>query len=210
MNLLEKLNWRYAAKRMTGKQIPEDKITRILEAIRLAPSAFGLQPYHILVIENAELKAKIHAAACTQAQIVECSHLLVFASWNSILEKEVDAFIEHTASTRAMPIEKLTGLKSNLLKISQTKIAEQVQAWTAKQAYIALGVGLIAAAEEEIDATPMEGFNAELMDEVLELKETNLHATVILALGYRDMGNDWLLKLKKVRKPKEKLFTIID
>ena len=209
MNLHKKLNWRYATKRMTGQLIPEKKLHRILEAIRLSASSMGLQPYHILIISNPTVKAKIHEAACSQPQIIECSHLLVFASWTSISEKDVDLFIQNTANTREMPLEKLSGLKNTILHLSENKTAEQVQAWTDKQAYIALGVGLVAAANESIDACPMEGFDANLMDKILGLKEKNLHTAVLMTLGYRAIENDWLVKLKKVRRSNENLYTII-
>lgn len=210
MSLLKKLNWRYATKRMNGKRVPKEPLNRILEAIRLAASSNGLQPYHILVIGNAVLKEKIHQAACTQPQIMECSHLLVFASWTEITEKDVDAFIQNTATTRDMSLEKLSTLRTNLLNIPIKRTPEQVQAWTAKQVYIALGFGLVAAAIEGVDATPMEGFDGDKMDELLGLKAKNLHTAVIMTLGYRDVENDWLMKLKKVRRSKEEHFTTID
>jgi len=210
MNLLEKLNWRYATKRMTGKRVPEDKLNRILEDIRLAPSAAGLQPFHIFVIGNAELREKIHQEACTQYQIMECSHLFVFASWTEVNEKNVGDYIQNTATTRGISTEKMSGLRDNLLSIPLNKTAEQVTAWTARQTYIALGFGLIAALMEEVDACPMEGFDADKMDEVLGLKEQNLHTAVIMTLGYRNVEKDWLVNLKKVRRSKEDHFTIIE
>ena len=206
MDLVKQLNWRYATKRMNGKSVPQEKIDAILESIRLAPSSYGLTPYSVLVISDIELRKKIQAAAYMQPQIVEGSHLLVFAAWDDITEKQVDDFMALTASTRGIPVASLDGYKKMIWgSLSKQSQADRV-AWSAKQAYIALGVGLAAAAIAEVDSTPMEGFDPVKLDEVLGLKVKGLKSVVLLMLGYRDAANDNLVAAKKVRRAKGDLF----
>ncbi|AKD05022.1 nitroreductase family protein [Pontibacter korlensis] len=206
--ILESLEWRYASKRMNGQKVPADKVENILEAIRLAPSSMGLQPYTVLVIEDEELRKKIQPIAMNQPQIVEGSHLLVFAAWDDITPEHISDYISHTASVRNMPEEGLADFKNTLLSIAAKNTQEQNFVWAAKQAYIAFGTALIAAAAEKVDATPMEGFDSVALDELLSLKEQGLRSVTIMPLGYRDTENDWLAKLPKVRRQKEKLFIV--
>ena len=205
MELLEKLNWRYAVKRYTNKKVSPEKLNRILEAIRLSASSAGLQPYSVLVIENDALKKQLLPAANNQPQVTEASHLLVFAAWENITEEKVNNYIQFVASERNVSIESLDLYKNRLLGLT-ARSADDNFNWAARQAYIALGTGLVAAAEEQVDATPMEGFNANEFDKILELKEKGLKSVVIMALGYRDVANDAMANLKKVRRSKEKLF----
>lgn len=206
MELLEAMNWRYAAKKMTGAKVPAEKIDTILEAIRLSASSVGLQPYTVLVIENHELKGKIHELACPQPQIVEGSHLLVFASWTGLEADQIDSYIQLIANTRGVTVESLTpfadSIKGNIL----SKTIESRDNWAARQAYIALGSALIAAATEHVDATPMEGFNPTALNEILGLPAKGLQSVALLALGYRDEARDFLAKAPKVRRTKEDLF----
>lgn len=204
MNLLENLNWRYATKRMNGQRVPSDKVERILEAIRLAPSSMGLQPYTVLLIEDEELKKQIRSVAYNQPQIEEGSHLLVFAAWDDVTPAHIDEFISHTASERSIPVENLQDFKNTLLSNAERNTQEQNFNWAARQAYIAFGVGLVAAAAEKVDATPMEGFDAAALDKLLDLPAKGLRSVTLMPLGYRDADNDWLAKLPKVRRQKEK------
>ncbi len=205
MELLNALEWRYASKKMNGEQVPEEKVERILEAIRLAPSSMGLQPYTVLVIKNAEIKKQILPIANNQQQIIDCSHLLVFAAWNKITPDHVDDYVNLTASTRNISAESLKDFKNILLSIAARPQEENFD-WAARQSYIAFATAIAAAAEERVDATPMEGFNNAALDELLGLKEKGLGSITLLPLGYRDTANDWLAKFPKVRREKEKLF----
>jgi nitroreductase/dihydropteridine reductase len=208
MNLIETLNWRYATKRMTDTKVAAEKINEITEAVRLSASSAGLQPYKIIVIKNQEIKTKLQAASFNP-QVLESSHLIVFAAFESITASHIDEYINRTAKVRGVTSESLEAFKvklsSNLLSLSP----ENAFHWASKQAYIALGTGLIAAANLKVDATPMEGFNAMEFDEILGLKEKGLKSVVLLALGYRDETNDFLIKLKKVRTPMEEFATAI-
>lgn len=208
MQLIKSLEWRYASKKMNGAKVPEEKVANILEAIRLAPSSMGLQPYTVLVITDPEIKKQIQPVAYNQSQIVESSHLLVFAAWADISTAQVDEYIQHTATTRQMPLEGLDEFKNMLLGIITNNTTEENFQWAARQTYIAFGTAIAAAAEERVDATPMEGFNAAALDELLGLKQQGLRSVTLLPLGYRDTANDWLAKLPKVRREKEKLFIL--
>lgn len=207
MELLDALQWRYASKKMNGQQVPEEKVERILEAIRLAPSSMGLQPYTVLVIKDGELKKQILPIANNQQQVVDASHLLVFAAWDNITPEHVDDYINLMAETRNVPVESLDQFKAALLRIAGRSAEENFQ-WTARQSYIAFATAIAAAAEEHVDATPMEGFNSAALDDLLGLKEKGLRSITLLPLGYRDAENDWLANSPKVRREKEKLFVI--
>jgi nitroreductase/dihydropteridine reductase len=206
MSTLSNLKWRYATKRMNGQKVPAEKLENILEAIQLAPTSIGMQPFTVLVIEDADLKAKIAPAIYNQPQITEGSHVLVFAAWKEYSQENVDKYINHIATLRGIPVESLEGMQNMVSGSIAGKTPEQLLAWNMKQAYIALGTGLVAAAEEQVDATPMEGFDPEALDAALGLSEKGLHSTVIMALGYRDAEKDYLSGAAKVRRSKEELF----
>ena len=207
MELLNALEWRYASKKMNGEPVSEEKVERILEAIRLAPSSMGLQPYTVLLITDPGIKKQILPIAHNQQQIVDSSHLLVFAAWDKITPEHVDDYVNLTASTRNIPVESLEEFKNILVNISNRPQQENYE-WAARQSYIAFATAIAAAAEERVDATPMEGFNNAALDELLALKEKGLRSITLLPLGYRDSENDWLVKFPKVRRQKEDLFII--
>ncbi len=209
MNLLEILNWRYATKAMTGKILPEETINKILNATLLCPTSSGLQPFHIILISNKELKTKIFPIAHNQPVIEQSSHLMVFAAWNSYTEEKVNQHFAYVNKQRRMPDSTTDGYRKMLLGLFEKQTPEQHFIHAAKQSYIGLGYATIAAANEQIDATPMEGFNAEALDELLELKKQGLKSTAMLALGYRDEKKDWLVKLKKVREPMSDFVTVL-
>lgn len=205
MNLIDKLNWRYATKRMNGTKVSQEKVDNILEAIRLAPTSFGLQPFKVIVIEDTALREKIYNEACQQPQIKEGSHVLVFAANKKVTAEQVDDYMNNIAVTREIPVETLNGFRAAFDRIV-SGTSEQNFVWTARQAYIAFGAGIVAASLEDVDATPMEGFSTDAMDKVLGLTEQNLGSTTILTLGYRDEVNDQLANAPKVRKSKNSLF----
>jgi nitroreductase len=206
MNVLQNLQWRYATKRMNGQKVPPDKLQNILEAIQLAPTSIGLQPFTVLIIEDAALKAKIAPAIFNQPQITECSHVLIFAAWTKISDEKIEKYLSNIATTRAIPIESLDGMRNMINGNVSSKSSEQLLNWNMRQAYIALGTGLVAAAEEQVDSTPMEGFDPDALDKILELKGKGLHSAVIMALGYRDSETDHLNGKAKVRRSQAELF----
>ena len=210
MELLDKLNWRYAAKAMNGHKVADDKIERILEAARLAPTSSGLQPFEIFVIKNQEIKEKIKPIAWNQSVISDCSHLLVFAAWDTYTADRINYMFDFTNKIRGFKNEGWENYRQMLLGSYPQKDAEENFNHAAKQAYIAFSHAIVAAAFEGVDATPLEGFDPAAVDAILGLKEKGLRSAVLLPLGYRKEDKDWLVSLKKVRKPMKDLVTIID
>ncbi|MFB9864951.1 nitroreductase family protein [Rufibacter immobilis] len=209
MNLLQDLNWRYATKRMTGQRIPQEKLDTILEAIRLSASSMGFQPYNVVVVEDLERRKEIQAKAANQPQVAEASHLLIFAAWDTLTPAQVEAYMQHMAQERGVAPETLAGFASSINNLIVSRTPEENFQWSARQAYIALGTGLAAAATERVDATPMEGFNPAALDELLGLKEKGLRSVALLALGYRDEAKDALANAKKVRRPASDFFVTV-
>ncbi|WP_117880838.1 NAD(P)H-dependent oxidoreductase [Aureibaculum luteum] len=210
MELLDKLNWRYAAKAMNGEKVAEDKIERILEAARLAPTSSGLQPFEIIVIKNQALKEKIRPVAWNQSVITDCSHLLIFAAWDTYTEGRINYMFDLTNDIRGFKNEGWENYRKMLLSTYPQKDAEENFNHAAKQAYIAFSQAIIAAAFEGVDATPLEGFDPAAVDEILGLREKGLRSAVMLPLGYRKQDEDWLVNLEKVRKPMGDLVTVIE
>lgn len=206
---INSLNWRYAAKRMNGQKVPAGKLDNILESIRLTATSNGLQPFTVLVIEDKEIREKLFKSAVKQPQVVEGSHLLVFAAWKNITAEQIDTYFDMVYEERGMEKGALDQY-ANFLKDHFAKQTEvEIFNWASKQAYIALGTALVAAAEEKVDSTPMEGFNAAEVDQILGLAEKGLGASSLLALGFRDGSADHMVNAKKVRRSKDELFVKI-
>lgn len=210
MTLLDKLQWRYATKKMdASKSVSQEKVDQILEAIRLTASSSGLQPYEIYVVTNQEIKEQIRAVSNDQSQITDCSHLLVFAAWDNYTAERINAAFDMTETIRNFKSDSGTAYRQMLLKNYPNRDPELNFTHTAKQAYIGLGTALIAAAYEQVDCTPMEGFNPAAVDEILRLNSKGLRSVVMLPLGYRKADEDWLVSLKKVRRTREQFITWI-
>lgn len=206
--LHEKLNWRYATKKMdAAKAVPQAKVDRILEAINLAPTSSGLQPFEVIVVTNPEVKAKISAAAYGQTQIVDASHVLVFAAWDNYTAERIDEVVNQTHVQRGTPLDALNAYFDGLKAQYLPRTEEVNYQHAARQAYIAFGIGLTAAAFEAVDATPMEGFDPDQVDEILGLRAKGLRSVTLMPLGYRAAEGDWLNGAKKVRKPMAELVT---
>ena len=200
--LLDKLQWRYAAKKMDAtKAVPQDKVDRIVEAARLAPTSSGLQPYEIFVVTSKAVREQIQPIAWNQAQITDGSHLLVFAAWDNYTAERINHMFDLTNAQRGGTNEGWENYRQMLLNSYPQRDAEVNFNHAARQAYIGLGAALIAAAFEEVDATPMEGFDPAKLDEILQLRERGLRSVAIVPLGYRAAEGDWLVNLKKVRRP---------
>tara|TARA_B100000378_G_scaffold29267_1_gene22227 strand:+ start:215 stop:910 length:696 start_codon:yes stop_codon:yes gene_type:complete len=207
MSLLNDLQWRYATKKMNGKKVPQDKLDYILEAARLAPSSSGLQPYKIIVISDEALLTKIKDLAWNQNQIIDCSHLLVFAAWDKYTEERITEVFNYTMDERDLPHSTMDDYKNNLWGMYSQLSEEWHVHHASKQSYISFSMAIAAAAEQKVDATPMEGFIPEKLDELLKLKGSGYKSTLLLPLGYRENENDWLVNMKKVRTPKEEFIT---
>lgn len=210
MSLLDKLRWRYATKKMDStKTVPTEKVEEILEAIRLSASSSGLQPYELIVITNKDVREKIKAIANNQTQVTDCSHLVIFAAWDDYTTQRINDAFDMTETVRNFKNDAGVAYRQMLLKNYPARGPEVNFTHAAKQAYIGLGTALIAAAEAGVDSTPMEGFDPKALDEILNLKEKGLRSAVMLTLGYRKEDEDWLVKLKKVRRPKESFISWI-
>ncbi len=210
MSLLESLEWRYATKKMNGIAVPQEKLDYILEAARLAPSSSGLQPYEIFVISNKELLEKIRPIAFNQNQITEASHLLVWAAWDGYKLEKIEATFHKLLAERGLPLTQMDDYKKMLWSMYEPRGKEWQSTHTAKQAYISFSMAIAAAAEQQVDATPMEGFNPEELDKILGFREKGLKSVVILPLGFRDAANDWNANLKKVRKPMNEFVHVLN
>jgi len=207
MALLDDIRWRYATNKMNGQTVPGDKLNYILEAARLAPSSSGLQPYQIFVITNKKLLSQIRVFSNDQSQVTDCSHLLVFAAWErSSYERMEDVFLR-TVRERGLANNAMEAYHKGLWDLYDSLGLKWQSEHSAKQAYIALRLAIAAAAVQNVDATPMEGFDKAKMDEILGLEKLGLKSIAILPIGYGDEGRDWLLNLKKVRTPRERFIT---
>ncbi len=209
MSFLDKLNERYATKAMNGKVVPQEKIDNILEAIRLAPTSSGLQPFEVFVVTNDETKASIREIAWNQSPVTDCSHLLVFAAWDNYTEARINHMFDLTNEIRGFKNEGWENYRQMLLSSYPQKDAEINFEHAARQTYIAFMAAITQAAYEGVDNTPMEGFDPAALDKILGLREKGLRSTLLLPLGYRDADKDWLVNLVKVRKPMKELVTVI-
>ena len=206
--LIDKLNWRYATKAMiAGKVVPADKVECILEAARLAPTSSGLQPFEIILVTNAAVREQIKPIAWNQAPVTDGSHLLVFAAWDNYTAERINMMFDLTNEIRGFKNEGWENYRQMLLSSYPQRDAEVNYQHAAFQAYIGLGAALIAAAFEGVDATPMEGFDSNALDKILKLRERGLRSVVIMPIGYRLEDKDWLVSLKKVRRPREQFVT---
>ncbi|WP_294249434.1 nitroreductase family protein [uncultured Chryseobacterium sp.] len=200
METITHLKWRYATKKYNQEKVSGDKIQQILEAVNLSASSCGIQPYRIFVISDQELKARL-AEGSFNGQIAESSHLLVFAAFNMITTEYIEEYISMAERQRNLPSGAMSDMKNMMVNYFAGNSDEANAIWAEKQAYIGLGTALIAAAELQVDSTPMEGFDPQQFDTLLGLQEKGLHTAVILSLGYRDAANDFLAGMLKVRLP---------
>ncbi|MES2019595.1 MAG: NAD(P)H-dependent oxidoreductase [Pseudomonadota bacterium] len=206
--LLNRLEWRYATKKMDpSKDVAQEKVDRILEAVRLTASSSGLQPYEVIVVTNPAVREQIKPHAWNQGQISDCSHLLVFAAWDNYTAERINGMFDLVNEQRGLKNEGWEAYRQQLLASYPARDAQTNFEHAARQAYIGLGSALIAAAYEEVDSTPMEGFDPAKVDEVLQLRERGLRSVVMLPLGYRAGEGDWLVALKKVRRPRAQFVT---
>lgn len=208
--ILDNLNWRYATKKFDStKKLSNENLNTLLEATRLTASSYGLQPYHIYVIENEEIRTRLRKVSYDQPQITDASHLIVLANKPTFNDTLIDDYIENIMVVRGLSKDDLKEfsqtMKSTLLDLPDA----QKGAWTSNQAYIVLGNLMTVAANMQIDACPMEGFDNEQYNEILGLSDKGLNAAVVLAVGYRSK-EDETQNHRKVRYSKEQIITHIN
>lgn len=208
MSLIEDLKWRYAAKKYdTTKKISDEDLETLQEAIQLTATSYGLQLFNVINVEDAETRKALQPASWGQSQIVDASHLFVFAIPTEVTGEMIEGFAKLMADTRGIPVEALDGMVDFMKGKIGAFTKEQQQVWLSKQTYIALGNVMAMAAELKIDGTPMEGFEPNIYDEILDLKNQGLTSTVVMALGYRSEEDD-NQNAKKVRRPISELFLV--
>lgn len=196
--MLHKLQWRYATKKFDPtKKVEEDTIKDLLQAMNLAASSYGLQPYKFVVVHNDELQKKLQEAAYGQPQVVDASHLVIITARTEITENDIDEYIQNIATTRNQSIESLQEYAESMKQDLLSREKRDQLSWSQRQSYIPLGTLLLTAADKKVDACPMEGFKPKAFNEILELE--GFHATAMIALGYRSV-NDTYQHAKKVRK----------
>ena len=208
-NYIEDLKWRYATKKFDAtKEVSPEELENLKEAVQLSASSYGLQPYKIFIVKDSKVKAQLKEAGYNQSQFTDASEIFVFAHQTDFGPELVDSYIAH--AERIQDAEKGSmDDYANMMKGSLVSLPQEAKAgWTARQTYIAIGNLLNAAATYKIDACPMEGFDAEKFDEILNLKGTNLHAIAVVAIGYRS-EDDKYQHGKKVRRPQSELFKTI-
>ena len=204
MNLTESLTWRYATKRMTDQKISEKDLNTIIEAISLAPTAFGLQPFRVVVTEKQELLQEIFEKSCPQIVVQQCSHLLIFKAYKNISDEHRESFLQLMKEKRNATDDYIETYRQKITRVQNSNQINTFE-WAIRQAYIALGFAMVAAAELGIDSTPIEGFNPAALNEILHIDTSKEETVVLLTLGYRDEANDHLANKPKLRKPLDEL-----
>lgn len=185
MSFLENLNWRNATKSFDKtKKLSESELNKILTAIQMAPTSYGLQPFYVRVIRDEATRKKLQEAGYNQNQFETASEILVFVRKLDVA-KRVDEYFSAMSGNDSDTRAKFKGYESMMMGFAKSKDENFLNAWTAKQSYIALGFALAACAELKIDSCPMEGFVPEKFDEILGLPQGE-HSTVVLTVGYRN------------------------
>ncbi|MEM6909959.1 MAG: nitroreductase family protein [Verrucomicrobiota bacterium] len=210
MSLIDQLNWRYATKQFDStRQLSEEKLQTLLEALRLSASSFGLQPWHFFVLKNAEIRAQLLEHSWGQKQVTDASEVILFCQPTAFSEADVDAFLEDTMQTRGVSRESLAGYEGMMKGFLDRMEPEVLHGWARNQVYLALGSFLVACAAEGVDACPMEGFQPSEYDRILGLEEKGLTAVVVCPIGYRS-EEDKYASLAKVRFPMETVLSVIE
>ncbi|BDD04661.1 NAD(P)H-dependent oxidoreductase [Aureibacter tunicatorum] len=200
--IIESLKWRYAVKKFSDKKLTEEKLEVLIESLRLTPSAYGLQGWKFLIIENKEIREQLVEPAFNQRQVLEASHLIVMCTVDNYGHEHVESFMSEVADARNVSIDSLEGYSNMIKGTINNHSDESKETWLSKQLYIALGNLLTTCAIEEVDSCPMEGFIKEKYDDILNLKEKGLKSQLIVPIGYR-AEDDPYASLKKVRKNQE-------
>lgn len=200
MNTIESLQWRYAVKKFDeNKSLSPAQIDLLKEAFNLTATSYGLQPVKLVVLQNKELQQRLVEHSWGQQQVAQASHVLVLCVQEEMTTAHVNQYFELVKTIRNTPDEVLNPFKSYLVEEIGNKPQEDLALWMRNQAYLALGNLLTVCAVERIDACPMEGFEPEKYDEILELSQHGLKSVLVLPVGIR-AEDDYMKALKKVRR----------
>ncbi|SKB86065.1 hypothetical protein SAMN05660776_0140 [Salegentibacter holothuriorum] len=201
MTNIKALQWRYATKKFNPEKIlSTEKINILKEAFNLTATSYGLQPLKMVVLRNKELQEKLKSASWEQQQLNTASHVLVICIEKKVDKNFIEQYFKRVKHIRETPDEILDPFKKSLVASFESKAEEEIHAWALNQAYLSLGTLLTVCATEEIDACPMEGFQPDKYDELLNLDAHNLKSVLALPVGYR-AGDDMFSEFKKVRRP---------
>ncbi|MDE2027792.1 MAG: NAD(P)H-dependent oxidoreductase [Candidatus Omnitrophica bacterium] len=200
------LNWRYATKKFDpSRRIPKQDLDQLLEVLRISPSSFGLQPWKFVVVQDRGLREKLRSHAWNQSQITDADTLIVFCALKTMDEGHIRNYVDVISKVRGVPKESLLNYEQVMIGALAGKSPEAAAHWMGNQVYLALGVFLAECARRKIDACPMEGFDVQQFDEILELPQQGLQSVVLCAVGYRAM-DDHHAVLKKVRFERNQVF----
>jgi len=200
---MQQLSWRAAIKQYDpSKDVSAGELNQLLEAFRMAPSSYGLQPFKIAVVENGEEREALKAASYGQSQVTDAAHICVVLAKNTTTADDIDAYIKNISDTRGVATEDLEEFRQAMLTSLQGKSDEVLLEWAKNQAYLAAGFMLYEAALMKVDTTPMEGFDTEKVGELLEIK--GYTPAMLIAVGHRS-ADDKYSQMDKVRKPASEL-----
>jgi nitroreductase len=198
-DLNDHLRWRYATKTFDpAKKLTQQQLDDLLEALRLSPSSFGLQPYSFIVVENPEIRARLQAVSWNQSQVTDASHLIALCAKRTVDSAYVDECLREIASVRGLPVDALKGYRDRIGSYLLAKKPAEILEWAKRQTYIALGFLLSAAALMGVDSCPMEGFDPEQVDCILDLRKDDLTIVALCPVGFR-APDDAFASAKKVR-----------
>ena len=200
MDVLEHMKWRYAVKKFDSERmLPEEKVERLKEAFNLTATSYGLQPITLLVLKNKALQRQLIVHSFNQKQVVQASHILVICIKDRIDREYISKYFDQIKKIRNVSEELLEPFKNDLVDSFSKKDVMEIQNWSTNQAYLAMGNLLTVCAMEKIDSCPMEGFEPEAYDRILNLKEKGLTSVLVMPIGYR-ADDDMFAGFKKVRK----------
>jgi len=197
---IEQLEWRYAVKKFNSeKQLSDAKINTLKKAFNLTATSYGLQPITLVVIKNKELQKKLVSHSFDQLQVAQASHILVICIENEVDSEYISGYFQKVKKVRGTSDAILNPFKESMIENFSNKEIQEIKEWSKNQAYLAMGNLLTICALEEIDSCPMEGFEPEAYDEILNLTEKGLTSVLVLPVGYR-ADDDMFSTLKKVRR----------
>jgi nitroreductase len=181
------MRWRYATKKFdTDRKIPDETWSALEQSLILSPSSFGLQPWKFVIVTSQEMKERLLPASYGQSQVRDCSHLVVFAARSPMTEDDVHRFLDRIVHVRGVTRESLAGFQKVMLAfLAKPPEGMSLNEWAARQAFIALGTFMTAAAAIGVDTCPLEGIVPVKYDEILELPAMGYHTVVACAAGYR-------------------------
>ncbi len=210
MEILDQLNWRYACKKFdTEKKLSPEQVDTLVKAFNLTATSYGLQPMKLQVITNTDLREKLFANSFNQAQVKDASHLFVITAKVNMNQSDIDAYFDLIDDLRATPKELIAPYRAHLTNWVASESENNIDIWARKQTYIALGNLLNVCAVIGVDSCPMEGFDANAYDEILNLKETDFTTSLVLPVGFRH-EEDFMSQLKKVRMEESKIVSFIE